>query len=397
MIIRKITAEELDAFERVQAVCFTFPYKEEKREEPPKLPENGDYWGSFTDEGVFQGGMIANHYLCRVGGAQHKMAGIGGVTTLPEFRRGGAIRAIFREMFQDLKSKGFVLSGLYPFSHAFYRKFGYEISYTFDYYRLPVSELLGYPQPKSAYMAVESERLDQVRAIYEAFRQERSLTLARPRDEDWKQVWSGDPYKERKYRYILYNDQDQPCAYVCFFVNWKEWEKEPRTLDVRELCFIDKPSLYLALGFLSRFHPHYNNVNLLLPSDVYFTALHKNPYEVDPNPGHNYMMRILDVPAFLDTLDCPEGAGCVTLELRDDFLPENAGMYTIRWDGGKLCSQRGGQDPDIRLDQTSLTQLAMGFMPIDRLRFRQDVELIRNKSQIDALFPQRALFVGDRY
>ena len=55
MIIRKITAEELDAFERVQAVCFTFPYKEEKREEPPKLPENGDYWGSFTDEGVFQG------------------------------------------------------------------------------------------------------------------------------------------------------------------------------------------------------------------------------------------------------------------------------------------------------------------------------------------------------
>ena len=166
---------------------------------------------------------------------------------------------------------------------------------------------------------------------------------------------------------------------------------------MRELCFIDKPSLYLALGFLSRFHPHYNNVNLLLPSDVYFTALHKNPYEVDPNPGHNYMMRILDVPAFLDTLDCPEGAGCVTLELRDDFLPENAGMYTIRWDGGKLCSQRGGQDPDIRLDQTSLTQLAMGFMPIDRLRFRQDVELIRNKSQIDALFPQRALFVGDRY
>lgn len=45
MIIRKITAEELDAFERVQAICFTFPYKEEKREEPPKLPENGDYWG----------------------------------------------------------------------------------------------------------------------------------------------------------------------------------------------------------------------------------------------------------------------------------------------------------------------------------------------------------------
>ena len=28
---------------------------------PPEDPENGDYWGSFTDEGVFQGGMIANH------------------------------------------------------------------------------------------------------------------------------------------------------------------------------------------------------------------------------------------------------------------------------------------------------------------------------------------------
>ena len=92
--------------------------------------------------------MIANHYLCRVGGAQHKMAGIGGVTPCRS-SAAAAPSAPSSEMFQDLKSKGFVLSGLYPFSHAFYRKFGYEISYTFDYYRLPVSELLGYPSPRA--------------------------------------------------------------------------------------------------------------------------------------------------------------------------------------------------------------------------------------------------------
>ena len=37
---------------------------------------------------------------------------------------------------------------------AFYRKFGYEISYTFDYYRLPVSELLAAVLNESGYEAM---------------------------------------------------------------------------------------------------------------------------------------------------------------------------------------------------------------------------------------------------
>ncbi len=394
MHVRQMELQELKALDRMEAVCFTYSFDETKQEPPQSLPEKRENWGCFGEDITLQGGMIANHYICRVGSHLYKMAGIGGVSTLPEYRRSGAIRAIFQAMLPDLRSRGFVLSGLYPFSHAFYRKFGYEYCYPSDIYELSASELLSYPQPKSAYMAVGSERLDEVKAIYEAFSKSRSLCLVREDEQDWKQIWSGDPYKDRVYRYILYNDSGAPCAYVNFTPKDRDGK---RVAEVKELCFIDKPSFYLALGFLSRFHPHYNAVRLTLSTDVYLPALHVNPYEVEHKPNHCFMMRILDVPAFLSSLDCPAGSGRVTLDVRDEFLPENTGLYTICWQDGTLSCMHGGETPDLRLEEPSLAQLAMGFLPIDQLVFRRDVQLLGDPEKIAALFPRRALYIGDYF
>ena len=83
--------------------------------------------------------------------------------------------------------------------------------------------------------------------------------------------------------------------------------------------------------------------------------------------------------------------------MTDEFLPENAGTYTLSWEGGRLSCERTERPADLKLDQTSLTQLAMGFMPIARLKYRRDVELYCGEALVNAVFPERPRYVGDRY
>ena len=84
-------------------------------------------WGAFDDDEnkTLMAHIINYHYDFLVDGVPVKTGGIGAVSTLPEYRESGAVRAIFNELLPQAYSNGEVLSSLYPFNHKFYRKFGY--------------------------------------------------------------------------------------------------------------------------------------------------------------------------------------------------------------------------------------------------------------------------------
>ena len=62
----------------------------------------------------------------RFDGHMVTMGGVGGVATLPEHRRKGAIRVCMDAALKKMYADGDVFSVLYPFSRAYYRQFGYE-------------------------------------------------------------------------------------------------------------------------------------------------------------------------------------------------------------------------------------------------------------------------------
>ena len=151
MKIRTLEPNEGWRATQVAAVCFEFPFNlEEERakaeamtaeeieaaKNPPKtdgypLPSDSfpahTVWGCFSDdEKTLMGSIGITNYTCRFDGNAVLMGGIGGVSTLPAYRRGGTIRKCFEAALPDLYEKGFVFSTLYPFSRAYYRKFGYE-------------------------------------------------------------------------------------------------------------------------------------------------------------------------------------------------------------------------------------------------------------------------------
>ena len=70
--------------------------------------------------------FTVSDFTVQFDGSPCQLGGIGGVATLPQYRRRGGIRACFREALPDMYGSGYDFSYLYPFSTAYYRKFGYE-------------------------------------------------------------------------------------------------------------------------------------------------------------------------------------------------------------------------------------------------------------------------------
>lgn len=120
MIIRKTRPEEGKRVNTLFAIAFEQPMENGPGEKPGVTN-----WGAFEEDTMFSTFAVTD-FTQFFDGNQVKMGGIGGVATLPSHRRKGGIRGIFQAALTDMYENGCDFSYLYPFSTAYYRKFGYE-------------------------------------------------------------------------------------------------------------------------------------------------------------------------------------------------------------------------------------------------------------------------------
>ena len=120
MDARKLqTAQEYLEARRISTIAFVGSMDAEKamkeiEEERAKGDGSAEYWGSFAEDGTMTSHLINNIYHILYDGRIVLSGGIGNVSSLPEHRRQGGIREIFRAMFADMRARGFVFSALYP-------------------------------------------------------------------------------------------------------------------------------------------------------------------------------------------------------------------------------------------------------------------------------------------
>lgn len=69
-----------------------------------------------------------------------QMAGIGCVSTYPEYRGAGLIRYLMTKILQDEYKRKTVISYLEPFSAKFYEKFGYKVAFYEKIYKIRMAE-----------------------------------------------------------------------------------------------------------------------------------------------------------------------------------------------------------------------------------------------------------------
>ena len=109
MIVRKTALEEARRVNELFAICFEMPYTN-----CPADPEKDDatHWAAFDEDGEMMSTFTVSDFTVQFDGSPCKMGGIGGVATLPQYRRRGGIRACFREALPDMYGSGYDFSYL---------------------------------------------------------------------------------------------------------------------------------------------------------------------------------------------------------------------------------------------------------------------------------------------
>ena len=401
MEIRTFTQKDDDAYEMLTKLCFAVPadkdYEEQLKKPDRQSKDLENKIGGFDDKGNLMAGLDIAPFKMNFDGHTVPMAGVQGVITVPEARGSGVMSKIMAESLRIMKDRGYVFSMLYPFSYAYYRKFGYEAAYQPNKASIPTEIFTNYPFPKdSVRFWNKGDSICDLKTVYEVFRKNRNYAIERD-DECWAEIMKDDPFIKMRYTYIHYDAQNKPDAYLIFKVGDRKSD-DPVDLNVDELVWTSDEGLYSFLGFIGGLRPQFETVCWDVPTDVNIYTLFPEAWDISVSSPATVMNRIIDLPAALKLLRAPAlFNGQVVLDVLDKSLPYNTGRYAISWNNGKISVETTDKAPDMSTTIEAMAQLTVGYITPDQAVYRKDTVIHGNIEMLMALFPKKDLYLWERF
>jgi len=351
--------------------------------------ETYPHWGAFDANGKLMAHIINHSFYSYLDGKKISNGGIGGVSTLPEYRNTGAVRAIFQHLLPKAYAEGEIISTLYPFSHAFYRKFGYETVCPRSIYTFTPSVLRDYSFNGEAKLWDAESSVSEWTELYNHFAQSFNLSFIRD-DNQMADHLKGVYYKDRKFAYMLYQDK-KPIAYIIF----QDVRHDPAAiLQIEDVAWLKRAGFEAVLGFLSRFTADYGTIKLPLPATMeLYSIIHSNQaYDIQKTTEQCYMIRVINAKELLRLVRIPENTHLV-IRVIDDLIHENNNTWELTENGIKTTDI----SPDLIISVHTLGQLACGSVDFRDAEYRNDVIINSNRSSLEQVFIKKPVFIQDHF
>ncbi|HEY5561010.1 MAG TPA: GNAT family N-acetyltransferase [Clostridiaceae bacterium] len=398
--IRKIRKEERVIASKIQSISFNSGGDFKPLDaEPTKLTKGYENCrAAFNEEGKMCSCFELIPFEAIFQGSKVKIAGIGGVASLPEERKTGFIREIFKASFKEMKENNQILSFLYPFSHVYYRKFGYEAAMKRSTWRIPLTSFSCFKSQGKVKMYIPNESRKDIEDIYNVFIIDKNMSLVRD-DALWDNHIGRDPYKNNEYTYVWYKDNGEAGSYITFKAVRRETFNV--NMQVKELIWKDKLSLLGILGFLKSFVPSY--VDFIWEASEFFNLSHLflEPYDVKLEKSSAGMSRIVDLEKVLklyfSSVSKLINSGEITLQVEDTFLDWNKGIYKVSWKAGVVEIYKEDGIVDISLSIQRLTQLLTGFADLSDFIYNDDVKILGKYDLLLSVFKKKDVFLNDYF
>ncbi|MFW6293986.1 MAG: GNAT family N-acetyltransferase [Spirochaetota bacterium] len=388
MEVRKASPDDWVAIQKLFSIVYNQPRSEFSVDEGD--PGIGHTWAVF--EGAQPVSTVVSHeFAMSYDGAFVPMAGIGGVATLPEHRRRGHVRTLFRAAFDEMRERAQVFSALFPFSFPYYRMFGYELAHTRDAYVLPL-DAVDVRSRGGSLQRVEGA-IDELRAVYDAFATGRNLAMERT-DRMWESRMKADVYRDQVFTYLHRDDAGRPRAYVTFHP--ERYRDDAYEALVRDIAFDGHDALRGLLAHVAVFPPHTRRARLALPSDVPLHALVPEPYVVEQTRSASMMARVADVPAALEAKRW-SGSGELVVRVRDDGMDWNDGIFVVEWDAGQARAGQTTREPQITADVRALSRLLCGYVDAGTAARCGFIESTLEPEELSRLLPAKPRYQNDPF
>lgn len=390
MDIRLLQGKERFDARVISTVAFHMRMEDPEKARKESEEESEQDWGAFDEDGTLMAHIINNRYRSFLDGTPVRNGGIGAVSTLPEYRRTGAVREIFRILLSHAYEDGEVISTLYPFSHAFYRKFGYETVCWKNIYEFSPAVLeKNYSFDGKAALWKLGDPAAEWTGLYNAFAAGFNLAILRD-DRLMEEHLKGEYLRDRKFCYML-REAECPVAYIIF---QDARYGSQAVLDVQDLAWSGPEGFRAVLGFLARFSADYGAVRLFLPREIELLSLIRSPrqYDIQKSAEQSYMIRVVNAVKLLETIKKP--AGCsFAIRVTDGMISQNNGTWVVTADG--VASTDG--EPDIETTEKALGQLACGAVSLAEALYREDTVVHRNRETLEKVFIRKPILVEEHF
>jgi len=391
MEVHKLTGGERFEADMISIVAFHMRLEDPEKRREESLKRTEEDWGAFSDDGKIMARIINNKYETWLDGRLVSNGGIGAVSTLPEYRNTGAVREIFGRLLPEAYRAGEVISTLYPFSHAFYRKFGYEtVRWRNDYEFVP-AVLGGYRFNGTAELWKSGDPVTEYTELYNRFAAGFNLAMRRDDAMMLEKHLKGEYYKDRKFAYLL-REGGKPVAYLIF----QDIRNDPAAiLDVLDLAWDGREGLYAILGFLGRFTADYGTIRMFLPASVELLSVIQSPraYDIRQTARQDYMIRAVNVPKLLEVLRKPEGCAFAVRVEGDAQIPENNGTWEVQGNTVRATDR----EPDLTVSIQAIGQMAAGGVSLDEAMYRPDVRVHGNTEMLLKVFVRKPILVEEHF
>ena len=312
-------------------------------------------------------------------GVRFAMGGVAGVAVTPEARRSGVAQGLLHECFKHMRSRGDVVSLLYPFRHEFYRNYGYGMIGERHVFNVPPASLPAYPGRKRV-RAMAREEFPRVYDFYSRLVQSRSVWLER----NLKQ-WAAKLKSPETRVFGVLAEEGEGAEDLSGYLIYEYRDLHGRPgLVVSDYGAEDESSLQAILGFLSSLRDQIEQVRIFAAPDEYFAQRLIEPQfpQRDPIPNlysragylsYGYMARVLDVQKALALRRyAPCEAMTVALTVRDTTLAGGAvrTVLALGPEGRSLGTRPVGTPARGRMMRASLelpidifSQCYFGYLP----------------------------------
>jgi predicted acetyltransferase len=344
--------------------------------------------------------MVEIPFLMRFDGSSAPMSGIGGVGTLPEARNSGCVPALFAQFLPAAYERGAVFSSLTPFSHAYYRSFGYELACARNEITVPIKEfsrLKVWGAFTQIFPGGDTAALAEVHSAYIAGLNHGICRDHWPDNRAWRIFTKEDPYSTGTFLYLWRDGEGRPRSYIKY---QDQTEGDEHIMSVQELAFADREALYGVLGLVKGLATQFRKFKWLMPTFLDPVDLLANPWETAQRYLPRDMTRIVNVKRALELMRRPAGEGSYTLELIDDpRVPANKGRWRVEFGPEGSRVSPAAAEPDLLCDIPSLSQLVTGYRTLENaLRTRQTgLECRANRETLDRVFTQRPQHITEYF
>jgi predicted acetyltransferase len=338
----------------------------------------------------------------KVPGGDLPAGGVTWVTVLPSHRRRGILRGMMRLMVDDCHSRGEPLAMLWASEGTIYQRFGYgmaTVCMNLEADTRASRFTRDWPVEGTYRMLPAGQGREIVEPVYEAARAQNAGFLGRT--PDW---WVGQlPLAEKDAkggearRLVVYDGDRGVEAYAVYKIKAAWDTRGPGSTVVVEEAIGSTPAGTRAIW---RYLFDLDLVRTLkasrLPADHPVLSLVAEPRRLGISLGDGLWLRIVDVKGALEGRTygpAGQGSGRLTMDLRDEYCPWNAGRWTLEVDGGRGRLTPAGGEPQIALDANDLGAIFLGGWRASALARSGRVEELApgGLAAADELFPTATL------